>query len=82
MVEWLKQIPAETLFLCVITIGEIHKGLTRLPDSKKKEELTHWVNTLLDEYKEKMIPIDLKVAENWGIIQGKAEKAGTPMSSI
>jgi len=29
-----------------------------------------------------MIPIDLNVAENCGIIQGKAEKAGTPMSSI
>jgi len=82
VVEWLNKIPSESLFLCVITIGEIHKGLTKLPDSKKKEKLTHWVNTLLDEYKEKMIPIDLNVAENWGIIQGKAEKAGTPMSSI
>ncbi|MBW1704062.1 MAG: type II toxin-antitoxin system VapC family toxin [Deltaproteobacteria bacterium] len=82
VVEWLNKTPSEALFLCVITIGEIHKGLTKLPDSKKKEALTHWVNILLDEYKDKMIPIDLNVAENWGIIQGKAEKAGTPMSSI
>ena len=82
VVEWLNQIASEALFLSVITMGEIQKGLTKLPDSKRKEKLTRWVNTLSDEYKERMIPVDLRVAENWGIIQGKAEKAGTPMSSI
>jgi len=56
--------------------------LTKLPDSKKKERLTLWLNTLLDEYKEQILPIDLIVAENGGTLQGKAETEGTPMSSI
>jgi len=70
------------LFLSVVTIGEIRKGITKLPDSKKKQELTLWLNTLLEEYKERIIPIDLMVADTWGIIQGNAEKNGKPMATI
>ncbi len=82
VINWLNDIPSTALFLSAITIGEIRKGLTKLPSSKKKETLTVWLNTLLRDYKERIFSIDLIVAENWGIIQGKAEKAGTPMSSI
>ena len=82
VVDWLNEVSSEALFLSVITIGEIRKGLTKLPGSKKKERLTVWLNTLLDEYKEQILPIDLMVAENWGTLQGNAEIAGTPMSSI
>lgn len=82
VVDWLNELPSEVLFLCAITIGEVRKGLTKLPDSSKKERLTLWLNTLLEEYKERIRSIDLMVCENWGVLQGNAEKAGTPMSSI
>jgi len=82
VVDWLKEVSSKALFLSVITIGEIEKGLTKLPDSKKKERLTSWLNTLLNEYQERILPVDLMVAENWGVLQGNAEMAGTPMSSI
>ena len=82
VIKWLNDIPSTALFLSAITIGEIRKGLTKLPSSKKKETLTVWLNTLLRDYKERIFSIDLIVAENWGVIQGNAEKAGMPMSSI
>lgn len=80
--DWLMNTPDERLFLSVITIGEIRKGLTKLPNSKRKAELTNWLNTLLENYKNRIYLIDLAVAENWGVIQGNAEKEGKPMSSI
>ena len=82
VVDWLNEVSSKALFLSVITIGEIEKGLTKLPDSKKKERLTVWLNTLLNEYQERILLVDLMVAENWGVLQGNAEMAGTPMSSI
>jgi predicted nucleic acid-binding protein len=82
VIKWLNDIPSTALFLSAITIGEIRKGLTKLPSSKKKETLTVWLNTLLRDYKERIFSIDLIVAENWGVIQGNAEKTGMPMSSI
>ena len=82
VLEWLNDIPSERLFLSVITIGEIRKGLTKLPDSKRKDRLTEWLNTLLENYQDRIYTIDLTVAENWGVMQGKAEKSGMPMSSM
>ena len=82
VVDWLNSTPNERLFLSVITIGEIRKGLTKLPDSKRKSDLTNWLNTLLEDYQTRIYPISLTVAENWGVIQGNAEKYGQPMSSI
>ena len=82
VVDWLSEMPSEALFLCTITIGEVRKGLTKLPDSGKKERLTLWLNTLLIEYNEQILSIDLMVCENWGVLQGNAEKAGAPMSTI
>ena len=82
VVDWINELPSEALFLCAITIGEVRKELTKLPDSKKKERLTLWLNTLLTEYNERIFFIDLMVCENWGVLQGNAEKAGTPMSTI
>ena len=82
VVDWINERPSEALFLCAITIGAVRKGLTKLSDSKKKERLTLWLNTLLIEYDERIFFIDLMVCENWGVLQGNAEKAGTPMSTI
>ncbi|QTA82485.1 PIN domain-containing protein [Desulfonema limicola] len=74
--------PNERLFLSVIIIGEIRKGITKLPESKKKSQLTNWLNTLLEDYQARIYPINITVAENWGIIQGKAENNGTPVASV
>lgn len=82
VIDWLDDTPDDRLFLSVITIGEIRKGLTKLPESKKKKSLTNWLNTLLEDYQSRIYDINLTVAENWGIIQGSAEKSGTPIASI
>ncbi|MBU2644889.1 type II toxin-antitoxin system VapC family toxin [bacterium] len=82
VIDWLKNIPNERLFLSVVTIGEIRKGLTKHPESKKKNLLTNWLNTLLEDYQTRIYSIDLTVAENWGIIQGKAEKDGNQLASV
>ena len=82
VINWINNTPDERLFLSVITIGEIRKGLTKLPDSKKKYQLTNWLNTLLENYEARIYPVDLAVAESWGTIQGKAENNGTPVASV
>lgn len=82
VINWIMNTPSERLFLSVISIGEIRKGITKLPDSKKKHRLTNWLNTLLEDYQARIYPINLTVAENWGIIQGKAESIGSPVASV
>jgi len=82
VIDWLDNTPNDSLFLSVITIGEIRKGLAKLPESKKKKSITNWLNNLLEDYQSRIYEINLTVAENWGIIQGSAEKSGTPIASV
>jgi toxin FitB len=80
--NWLRGIPSDDLLLSAITIGEIRKGLAKMPASRRKQDLTTWLQTLLADYNARILPIDLAVAENWGILQGRAEVAGTPMATL
>ncbi|MCI5132125.1 MAG: type II toxin-antitoxin system VapC family toxin [Candidatus Electrothrix sp. EH2] len=78
--DWLARIPADRLFLCSLTIGELKRGITRLTDSKKKNRLMMWLETLLADYGDRILPVDRAVAEAWGIMQARAEDSGQRMS--
>lgn len=82
VVDWFKNISPERLFLTSITVGEIRKGLAKLPNSKRKVRISEWINTLLEQYANRIIPIDLSVAENWGEHQGISEKDGKPIPTV
>jgi len=83
VLTWISDIPESSLFLSVLTIGEIHKGIEKLPQSKKKDRLHKWVNSdLLERFKNRIIDLDLAVVTKWGELQGKAELAGKPMPLI
>lgn len=82
VLNWIKNTPDDRLFLSVITIGEITKGIVKLPNSKKKSLIKNWLNKLLEDYHDRILPIDLAVAEIWGNILGKAENNGRPAASL
>ena len=82
VVEWLASIPAEQLFFSALTIGEIKRGIMKLPDSKKKIRLIAWFEILLSDYQDRIVPVDLAVAEAWGTLQTQAEATGQKMSVI
>lgn len=43
VVGWLIRRPPCTLFLCVLTLGEIRKGIEGAPDAQRREVLTDWL---------------------------------------
>jgi predicted nucleic acid-binding protein len=66
-----------------LTIGELHKGIEKLTESKRKEELHNWVgNDLKERFWNRIIDIDIQVAMMWGKIQGMTERIGQPMPAI
>ena len=82
LLEWLRDTPSDRLYLSVLTIGEIRKGIAKLPSSKKKANLSEWLNTLIEDYKDQILPVDLIVSENWGEMQSSAEKKGLSLPTI
>jgi predicted nucleic acid-binding protein len=83
VIAWLQAQDETTLYLSVLTFGEIQKGIEKAPDEIHKRKLELWVEEdLKKRFEGRIIPFDLKVAIKWGSIQGVAEKAGVPMPAI
>ncbi len=81
--RWLSKNDEIDLFISVLTIGEIHKGIEKLPESKRKEKLHQWVNTdLIERFKGRIIDFDSKTATVWGKIQAHSELSGRAMPAI
>ncbi len=66
----------ENLYLSVITLGEIGKGITLLPDSHRKQELSVWLAHIEREYSERLLPINAETTAVWGKITAKAQQNG------
>jgi len=83
VISWVTQNDEEDFYLSTLTFGELHKGISKLPPSKRKAYLHQWVEYELKErFENRIIDIDLKVAKVWGEIQGQAELKGRPMPAI
>lgn len=83
VIEWLKRADEASLYLSVLTIGEIEKGIAKLPASSRREKLETWVRRdLAERFRERLLAIDAMVAATWGRLAGEAEARGKPLPVI
>ena len=67
---------SDHLFLSVISIGEITKGIALLREGQKKRALQAWLQTLERHYADRLLPVDLETGRIWGELTAAARKAG------
>ncbi len=83
VVSWLAKLDPETVFLSVVTLGEIQKGIDKLPASKRKEALRTWLkNDLLVRFRDRLLPLKTGEMLTWGTLMSKVEAKGAPMPLI
>lgn len=72
VVKWIDDINSEKLYLSVISIGEIRKGVAGIQEPRRQEKISQWLESELPDYfEERILNIDLKVADMWGQLQSK-----------
>ena len=78
--RWFELQSPKTLFLSVITMGEIAKGVCKLVPSKRKENLQRWLDEELpNQFAERILGIDLQTMRIWGDLVGELEQKGRPL---
>ena len=83
VVDFVDSLDSDDVFLSVITIGEIAKGVEKLPKSKRKQELHSWLrDNLLVRFDGRIIPLDTEVLMEWGILIARLESKGTTLPAI
>ena len=82
VLNWLKRTDEDSLYLSVLTVGEIQNGIQQLADGKRKQDLEIWLETIKDNYKNNLFPITAEISEKWGELTAAFKKEGTPLSVI
>ena len=80
VVRWLEGRPATTLYLSVLTLGELRKGIEMFPEGTRKRRLLDWLEVDLPGFFiGRLLPIDAQIADRWGHL---VAQAGRPLPAI
>ena len=75
--------PNESLYLSVLTFGEIRKGVEGIKDNKHKEKLRLWLEIeLLAWFNDRIKPIDIQVVDRWGRLQAEIKRPVPVIDSL
>jgi predicted nucleic acid-binding protein len=78
--QWLEAADPDSLYVSVLTIGEIRWGIELLPPSKRRSQLERWLDRDLPEWFEgRILPVDQSIAERWGLLRAQAQRKGRPL---
>lgn len=83
VVAWMEAADETLLYLSVLTLGEIRKGLAGLPQSKRRTHLETWLETELRvRFAGRILLIDAAVADRWGSLAARAKSEGKALATI
>ena len=82
VLSWIRLQRPTDLFLAVVTLGEIVRGVVRLPTSSRRSKLEAWVTELLPrQFAGRILAFDQQAAVIWGELMGTADRPGRPRAS-
>ncbi|MDX1655344.1 MAG: type II toxin-antitoxin system VapC family toxin [Candidatus Competibacteraceae bacterium] len=81
LVQWLRNCQSHTLFLSVVSIGEVERGIEkqRRSDPNFARDLTVWLETLLSHFDRQILPITVPIARRWGQLSAKLHHTGADL---
>jgi len=83
VVTWLAAQHSASIYLSVLTLGEIQQGIVRSPNPRRVERLTRWLeDELQPQFQGRLLPIEVQVMKTWGQITGQALRHGRPVSYV
>lgn len=83
VVEWVETTDEEMLYLSVLTLGEIRKGVAAFPQGKRRARLESWLEKELKaRFSPRILPIDETIAGRWGVLAAEAKKKGRPLGVV
>jgi len=66
--SWFEQCPEDQLYVSVLVLGEIRRGIERIRarDPRQADALEAWLESVTQQYEERILPVDMGVADCWG----------------
>lgn len=76
VVAWMQARPRQSLYLSVLSLGEIRKGIEGVADAAFRQALTDWLEVELRHYfVGRLLDVDTAVADRWGRVQAASGRS-------
>ena len=83
VIRWMDTGDESKMYLSVLTLGEIIKGINKLPKGDRREKLQSWVtNDLVQRFGSRLLEIDAEISMAWGTMLGEAERLGEKLPVV
>lgn len=80
VVQWFTQADPESLFLSVLTLGEIRKGLEKMDKGPRKNRMIQFLEKDIPaQFEDRVLAVNAEIGETWGILEAQA---GRPLSTV
>ncbi len=80
VVRWITEAEIGSLFLSVLTLGEIRKGVEKMEKGARKSRLIQFLEKDIPaQFEDRILAVDAEVGEAWGILEAQA---GRPLSTV
>ena len=81
--EWVENTDESLLYLSVLTLGEIRRGIAAPPQSRRRATLEAWLDKdLRARFERRILVIDQEVADRWGLLTAAARNSGIVLPVI
>jgi hypothetical protein len=82
VMSWLAARAPDELFISAVTVAEIRYGVEAAPPGARRRALERWYVESIGGSPDRVLPIGLEVADAWGRLRRRAERAGRAMPAI
>jgi len=83
VISWFESVPQESLYMSVLSPGEIRNGVEKLSRGRRHSQILSWLEHDLPRwFEDQMLPINNQVADEWGRLQSKVERTLPAIDSL
>lgn len=81
VIDWLDEQDESSLYISVISLGEIEKGIIKLMpgDPRRAQKLTVWLGKLEQRFTGRILLVDAATLSAWAHFSAQAEFSGRPL---
>ncbi len=80
---WLRSVDPTQVYISVVTLGEIRKGIECCTNAVKKATLEAWLtNDVAQQFAGRVLPFDAEVADRWGRLVAALQQGGITAAAI
>ena len=82
VIQWFQARKPHELFISSMTWGELQRGVARWPPSKRRSDLTLWLEQLEAGFEDRVLAFDQQASEVWARMSVIAEAQGKSMAAF